>query len=438
MKEKTEMRKFISILLVVALALAGSLVIPVPAQATYNNESIIVTPTSGLITTESGGQATFTIKLSSSPNSDVVVGLSSSDTTEGTVSPSSFTLNSGNWNSSNTVTVTGVDDAEVDGNISYSIITAAATSGDIKYNGLNASDVSVTNQDNDPAVKVNPASGLVTTEPGGTATFTLVLNTRPTDNVTIGLSSSDTSEGTVSPSSVTFTSANWNTPLTVTATGVDDQVVDGNILYTLITAAATSTDVNYNGLNGDDVGVTNYDNDETPISPVTGIASFVPDNPDLLLSNLTASDPAALPPAGKPDLDFPQGFYAFNLTLKNVDTVVMTITFPENIPAGSQYWKYSEKTGWFDATSLVGSNDGDNVLTLTLTDGAPGDLDGQKNGTIVDPGGPAYNEDSPNPVGVGGEVNGVNPVRVLAPWLTAGLVICLGAALLMIRRRKTN
>lgn len=36
----------------------------------------------------------------------------------------------------------------------------------------------------------------------------------------------------------------------------------------------------------------------------------------------------------------------------------------------------------------MGSNDGDNVLTLTLTDGGLGDADGAANGTIVDPGGP--------------------------------------------------
>ena len=74
------------------------------------------------------------------------------------------------------------------------------------YNGLNPADVSVTNTDDEPSgITVSPVSGLVTTEAGGTATFTVVLNTQPTANVTIGLSSSDTTEGTVSPASLTFT-----------------------------------------------------------------------------------------------------------------------------------------------------------------------------------------------------------------------------------------
>ena len=74
-----------------------------------------------------------------------------------------------------------------------------------------------------------------------------MLNTQPTADVTIALSSSDTTEGTVSPASLIFTTANWNVAQTVTVTGVDDAVVDGPIAYTIVTAAAVSTDPNYNG-----------------------------------------------------------------------------------------------------------------------------------------------------------------------------------------------
>ena len=56
-------------------------------------------------------------------------------------------------------------------------MTAAATSADANYNGIDAADVAVTNTDNDAAgITVTPTSGLTTTEAGGTATFTVVLN----------------------------------------------------------------------------------------------------------------------------------------------------------------------------------------------------------------------------------------------------------------------
>jgi hypothetical protein len=86
----------------------------------------------------------------------------------------------------------------------------AATSGDPSYQASSRADVTVSNTDNDVAgITVTPTSGLTTTEARRTATFTVVLNTQPTADVTIALSSSDTTEGTVSPASLTFTTANW-------------------------------------------------------------------------------------------------------------------------------------------------------------------------------------------------------------------------------------
>ena len=235
---------------------------------------ITVTPTSGLTTTEAGGTATFTVVLTSKPTADVSIALSSGDATEGTVAPASVTFTSVNWNTAQTVTVTGAEDTLDDGDVAYSIVTAAATSADTIYNGINAADVGVTNTDNDAAgITVTPTSGLTTTEAGGTATFTVVLTTQPTADVTIGLSTSDTTEGTVAPASVTFTSANWNTPRTVTVTGADDVLDDGNVAYSIVTAAANSTDVIYNGINANDVAVTNTDNDAAGItvSPTSGL-----------------------------------------------------------------------------------------------------------------------------------------------------------------------
>ncbi len=129
----------------------------------------------------------------------------------------------------------------------------------------------VTIIDNDsPGITVSPTSGLQTTEAGGTATFTVVLNTLPSATVTIGISSSDTTEGTVSTATLTFTTGNWSTPQTVTVTGVDDGAVDGNIAYTINTAAATSADGSYSGIDASNVGVTNLDNDGTGTVQFTG------------------------------------------------------------------------------------------------------------------------------------------------------------------------
>ncbi len=224
-------------------------------------------------TTESGASTTFTVVLDTRPAVDVTVPLSSNDLTEGTVAPSSVTFTPANWDTAQTVTVTGVDDSLVDGNITYAILTAPAVSADGAYSGVDAANVAVTNNDNDaPGISVNPASGLTTTEAGGTATFTIALLAQPTADVTIPLSSDNTAEGTVSPASITFTAADFATPRTVTVTGVDDSVVDGDIGYNILTNPAVSGDAGYSGLNGIDAAVTNLDDDQIGITvgPISG------------------------------------------------------------------------------------------------------------------------------------------------------------------------
>jgi hypothetical protein len=119
-------------------------------------------------------------------------------------------------------------------------------------------------------VTVTPITNLTTTEAGVTATFTVKLNTIPTANVTIGLTSSDTTEGILSTPSLIFTPNNWNIPQTVTITGVDDTIVDGNIAYSIITGTTTSTDANYNNINPADVAVVNNDNEILTVN-LTGI-----------------------------------------------------------------------------------------------------------------------------------------------------------------------
>ncbi len=238
---------------------------------------INVSPTSGLVTNEGGAFATFTIVLNSQPTAGVTISLSSSDTSEGTVSPSSVSFTAGTWNVAQTVTVTGVNDDIDDDNVGYSIVTAAATSGDAKYSGMNPSDVSVTNNDDgDTAgITVSPTTGLTTTEGGGQASFSVVLTSQPTASVTIGISSSDASEGTVSASTLVFTAGNWSTAQTVTVTGVDDAVDDDNVGYSIVTAAATSIDAKYNGMNPPNVSVTNNDDDTAgfTVAPTSGLTT---------------------------------------------------------------------------------------------------------------------------------------------------------------------
>ena len=227
---------------------------------TYVTANITVTPSSGLMTTETGGTATYTISLNTAPIANVSIAISSSDTTEAIVSPAVVVFTSANFNVARTVTVTGVNDFTNDGDVGYTIINATASSSDSAFNGNDPSDVTGTTTDNGgiAGIIVTSTTGLFTTKTGVTATFTAVLASPPAANVTFNVASSDLTEGTVSPSSLTFTPGNWFTPQTVTVTGVDDFNNEMPVAYTIVTSAAGSADGNYNGINPADVSVTNY------------------------------------------------------------------------------------------------------------------------------------------------------------------------------------
>jgi hypothetical protein len=67
-------------------------------------------------------------------------------------------------------------------------------------------------------------------------------------------------------------------------------------------------------------------------------------------------------------------------------SVTITITLPQPAPLET-VWLKQVNESWL--VLPVGSDDGDNVITITLTDGGPGDADGAANGVVTDPGGPA-------------------------------------------------
>jgi hypothetical protein len=65
-----------------------------------------------------------------------------------------------------------------------------------------------------------------------TAVFTLRLSSEPTSDATVGVSTSDTTEGNLGDvSAITLTADSWATQQSVTATGVDDNTIDGDVSY---------------------------------------------------------------------------------------------------------------------------------------------------------------------------------------------------------------
>lgn len=235
--------------------------------------AVVVTAAPNLETTEAGGTAQFSVQLNSQPTSDVTIRVRSSNPAEGTPSVSQLVFTPENWDQSQAVTVQGVDDPVDDDDVAYSIILDKLKTKDKNFKRVEPPDVSLTNRDNDvAAIIVTPTSGLQTTEQYGTASFTIRLATQPLQTVLIRMHSTNIQEGT-SPDSRLFNKKNWNTPQTVTITGLNDFVADGDQPYQILFSPAEGGDPKYNGLVGSPVSLVNLD-DELPgliVSPTSGL-----------------------------------------------------------------------------------------------------------------------------------------------------------------------
>ena len=222
-------------------------------------QSITVAPESGLVTTEAGGTAIFTVVLKDPPSADVTIALSSSNSAEGTVSPASLVFTQDNYSTAQIVTVTGVDDTTVDGDIGYSIITAAAVSSDREYNGMDIPDVSVTNTDDETSGINVSATAVSVTEGALDGSYTITLAAPAAESVTVSMSALN---GQINSSSVTFAAGVTTQIMVVSA--VDDSSLEGTHTDTLTHNVTSAGD--YNGALIPNITATITDNEVAAIT----------------------------------------------------------------------------------------------------------------------------------------------------------------------------
>ena len=223
--------------------------------------SLVLTPSAIL---ENGGISTVTATLSH-PTTEAATLTVSTAPVSPTVatdftqsSTTTLTIAANATVSAGLVTITAVDNNAATGN--KQVRVSASASG-----GRGVSDPSAATlilRDDEFGLSESAVSGQAT-EGGGTATFTVRLNTMPSAAVTVAVTSRDGSEGTVSPPSLVFTTGGWNTAQTVTVTGVQDTIDDGTVTWQ-VRLDPSSGDSDYNAVTAVDVDVTTTDDDVAP------------------------------------------------------------------------------------------------------------------------------------------------------------------------------
>ena len=124
-----------------------------------------------------------------------------------------------------------------------------------------------------PGVTVSTTALTVTEEDTTGDSYTVVLDSQPTANVTVTVAGHAGTDVTPSPTSLTFTTSTWGTAQTVTVTAGDDADTANDAVS--LTHSAASTDTDYDGISIDGVAVTVNDNDTAPATgapTITGTA----------------------------------------------------------------------------------------------------------------------------------------------------------------------
>jgi len=209
------------------------------------------------------------IDISSFTNVSFSLEASEQGTMEGTDEfITEYRINGGSW-------ITASINGSLNDDFTSSIVSQNSLSGNtieikvtmdndagVEYHRLD--NIKVVGTPTGPGITLSAVSGN-TAENGATATFTAVLDEQAATDVVLDITSTDTGEITVTPTSLTFTIGNWDIPQVVTATGVDDEVADGdiNVIIDVAVVDANSDDT-YDGLS-EAITVTNEDDEAPPV-----------------------------------------------------------------------------------------------------------------------------------------------------------------------------
>ncbi len=205
------------------------------------------------------GTQTISVSLSSASGKEVSVDYATSDNTATASSDYTATNGTLTWaigeTGEKTFNVAILEDNIDEANETINLTLSSPTNCTISGNNP----VVLTITDDDTAgITVNPSSGFTATEAGATDTYTIVLNTEPTNNVVI-IITPDT-QSTASPTSLTFTSSNWSAAQTVTVTAIDDTIIERDHIST-ISHVSASDDSNYSDISISDITANITDND---------------------------------------------------------------------------------------------------------------------------------------------------------------------------------
>ncbi|MBD8528170.1 hypothetical protein IFO71_20670 [Pseudoxanthomonas sp. CAU 1598] len=209
---------------------------------------ILQASTVPVVVSEEGGSASLSLRLSTRPTHPVTLHLSSSDVTEAEVAPLTATFTAENWDETQVVVLAGVDDPEIDGDISLQFGVSRIETDDAAYAQLAPVLLSAVNLD-DEQVGLEVVPGTIEVDESGAQQIIQVrLNARPTSEVVVRLGSQPAGVVELSDLSLQFDRDNWNQAQALVVTGLDDGEPTGDRAFELRFGPVESQDQRFAAL----------------------------------------------------------------------------------------------------------------------------------------------------------------------------------------------
>ena len=222
-------------------------------------------------TVAEGDPVSVTVTLSADPERTVVIPLThtpqgNTTSTDYSGVPANVTFSTGDM--SQTITFTATQDDVDDGGKSVLLAFGTTLPGGVSLGTTTTTTVNITDDDGAGVTVSN--NSLDITE-GSSGTYTIVLDSQPTADVTVTINDPSNTDVIAEPASLTFSSTDWNSPKTVTVNAAQD--ADAEDETATVTHTVTSTDSSYSGASASSVTVTITD-DEVPVTVSFGQANY--------------------------------------------------------------------------------------------------------------------------------------------------------------------
>ena len=318
--------------------------------------------TRAMVEVSEGRSQSYGLRLNTAPTGDVVIAITRSGDGDLAATPASLTFTVANYGTLQTVTISAEQDGDsADGTASFS---HTATGGG--YDGIVATAAAI--EIDDDARSYTLSGTRLTVAEGSSVAYSILPNTRPTGNLTVTISASESDPLTVQTDSarpgkqdrLTFTTGNFLTPQTVTvhvAEDLDDADEELSVSHSV---------TGYGGATPGDVSIIVRDNDEAGFQFATNVSAL----------NLTVNE----------DQQVTEGATStFGVRLRTLPTATVTATVnisdsgkvsvsPLNLTFTTANWSTLQ------TATLTGKQDNDPdpaslTLTYTATGGNYGDVD---------------------------------------------------------------